>query len=292
MKSLRLCGMLAGAALLTAGAAANGQVTFYTGTSQIVNSDGLLPFSDITQNGQTLVNYMDAGLTVDVNDFAFVFTPCGFNNPNIYYPNGGVLERIVITKTDGSDFSVLEMSPSHGFSGCNVYMWATAYLNGNPVQDFDADLAAGVLIGFSGNFDELRIGSYQDAATRDTHNEAALNAFAIDNMEHGNAGGGYTLNVTGSCPGTVNVAWSGAQSNRQQGIVFAGNTGSFTIPGGPCGGTVLGLGTQNIRLVNTVSTGNGSGNVNGQAGSGACGGYLQLVTVANPCETSNVDQLP
>jgi hypothetical protein len=108
------------------------------------------------------------------------------------------------------------------------------------------------------------------------------------------AGGGsaYRCSITGSCPGTVNVAWSGAQPSQQQYIIFAGNTGSVTIPNGPCSGTVLGLGAQNIRLVNTISTGSGSSNVNGQAGTGACGGYLQLVTIANPCETSNVAQLP
>lgn len=108
----------------------------------------------------------------------------------------------------------------------------------------------------------------------------------------GGGGGGYTCTVTGTCPGTVNVAWENATPSRQQGIVFASNTGSFSIPNGPCQGTVLGLGTRNLRLVNTIPTGNGSGNVNGNAGAGACGGYLQLVTVANPCEASTVDQLP
>ncbi len=237
---------------------------------------------------------MDAGLIVNVNDFAFVTTFCGFANPNCYYPNGGVNERIVITKQSGADFSILETHVSHGFGGCTIYVWATAYLDGNPVADFDIDVPGGTLLGCSGNFDELRIGSYQDAATRDQHNPALLNAIALDDMEHGDdgSGGGYTCTVTGNCPGSVNVAWSGAQSNKQQAIVFAANTGSFVVPNGPCQGTQLGLGTRSLRVVNTIGTGSGSGNVNGQAGSGACGGYLQLVTVANPCEASNVDQLP
>lgn len=115
---------------------------------------------------------------------------------------------------------------------------------------------------------------------------------AWDNIEVIAGPPSYSCTVTGQCPGTVNVAWDNAQPNRQQGIVFASNTGSFTIPGGPCAGTTLGLGTQNLRLVNTVGTGGGSGSVNGQAGTGACGGYIQLVTVANPCEASTVDQLP
>ncbi len=105
-------------------------------------------------------------------------------------------------------------------------------------------------------------------------------------------GGGYSLTVGGNCPGTVNVRWAGAQPNKQQAIVFAANTGSYVVPSGPCQGTQLGLGTRNLRVVNTVGTGNGAGQVNGNASSGACGGYLQLVTIASPCETSNVDQLP
>lgn len=108
----------------------------------------------------------------------------------------------------------------------------------------------------------------------------------------GAGGGSYRCSISGSCPGTVNVAWSNAQPGRQQYIIFASNTGSVSIPNGPCAGTVLGLGAQNIRLVNTIGTGNGSGNVNGRAGTAACRGYIQLVTVANPCETSNVAQLP
>ncbi len=104
---------------------------------------------------------------------------------------------------------------------------------------------------------------------------------------------GLTLALGGHCPGTINIGWSGATPNRQMGIVYARNTGSFQVPGGPCAGTLLGLGTNQLQLVNTIGTAGGSGNVNGNAGGGACGGYLQLVVVdANPCTTSNVVALP
>ncbi len=104
---------------------------------------------------------------------------------------------------------------------------------------------------------------------------------------------GPRLRLGGQCPGTINVAWSNATPSRQMGILFARNTGSYVVPGGPCAGTTLGLGTNQLQLVNTVGTGNGSGNVNGRAGTGACGGYIQLVVVdGNPCATSNVAQLP
>lgn len=109
----------------------------------------------------------------------------------------------------------------------------------------------------------------------------------IDNHGYGEGGTTYRCSVSGQCPGTLTVSWQNANPGRQQGIVFASNTGSFVIPGGVCQGTQLGLGSQNIRLVNTIGTGNGSGSVNGNAGTSACGGYLQLVEVPG-CATSNV----
>lgn len=102
---------------------------------------------------------------------------------------------------------------------------------------------------------------------------------------------GYTLTLTGTCPGQVRIAWAGAPANTQQGIVFGLNQGNTTIPSGPCQGTVLGVAGQ-VQLYNTIGTGNGSGAVNGNAGSGACHHYLQLVAVGNPCKKSNVAQIP
>ncbi|MCC6909387.1 MAG: hypothetical protein IT430_15715 [Phycisphaerales bacterium] len=106
-------------------------------------------------------------------------------------------------------------------------------------------------------------------------------------------GGGPVLQLSGQCPGVLNAAWSGATPNRQMGIVYARNTGAFVVPGGPCAGTALGLGTSQIQLVRTVSTGSGSGSVNGNVGPAACGGYLQLVVVdGTPCTVSNTAHLP
>jgi len=102
-------------------------------------------------------------------------------------------------------------------------------------------------------------------------------------------GGGYRLRIRGECPGTVSLAWSGATPSRQQGLVFGVQTGSTTIPGGVCQGTVLGI-SGGVRLINTFGTGNGSGTVFGEAGSGACGGFLQLVE-APSCNVSNPFQI-
>ncbi len=106
------------------------------------------------------------------------------------------------------------------------------------------------------------------------------------------SGGGYACEISGACPGNINVNWTGAQPNKTQGIVFASNTGNFTVNSGACAGTQLGLGTRNLQLVRTLGTGSGSGSIGRAVGAGACGGFVQLVTVASPCEASSVGQIP
>lgn len=104
-------------------------------------------------------------------------------------------------------------------------------------------------------------------------------------------GGGYTLTITGTCPGQVTISWSGATPNAQQALLFATSQGNFVIPTGrPCAGTQLGLSANQLRVVTppgTFSTGNGSGSISGNAGAQACGGFLQLIQ-GGSCTTSNV----
>lgn len=104
---------------------------------------------------------------------------------------------------------------------------------------------------------------------------------------------GPTLQLIGSCPGGMTISWSNATPRSQMGIAFARATGAYRVPGGPCAGTELGLGSSQLQLVNVINSGGGSGSVNGNAGPGACGGYVQLVVVdGSPCTTSNVVQIP
>ncbi len=102
--------------------------------------------------------------------------------------------------------------------------------------------------------------------------------------------GGYGLNVTGRCPGMITVSWSGAMPDVAQGLVFGRDEGATTIPGGPCAGTRLGL-QGGVMLVRTLGSGDGSGEASSNAGTSACGGFLQLVQVGS-CRASNVDRLP
>ncbi len=102
----------------------------------------------------------------------------------------------------------------------------------------------------------------------------------------------FTLTASGVCPGLVTVEWENATPNSTVALIFAKNTGNFVIPFGPCQGTVLGLGSQSIRLVNTFPSGaNGSGTRSGQSQSGACHGFMQMHDLPN-CRLTNVVQHP
>ncbi len=104
-----------------------------------------------------------------------------------------------------------------------------------------------------------------------------------------------TLSLTGACPGQVQVQWSGASPSRIAFLLFSQETGRYNLPVGPCGGTVLGLGPEGLRVVQPFRTGpHGEGALRGYAAPIACGGYLQmLVHEADPsCTTSNVVQIP
>lgn len=99
-------------------------------------------------------------------------------------------------------------------------------------------------------------------------------------------GGGFEISLSGDCPGQKTLAWTGAGPG-QMGIVIANETGSFTIPGGPCEGTQLGLGSAGLQLYNVIGTQGGTGEVNANVGQGACGKYVQCVKT-DDCQTSNV----
>lgn len=103
----------------------------------------------------------------------------------------------------------------------------------------------------------------------------------------------FSFEVVGHCPGTINLTWSGATPSRNMAIIFASNRGNTPIPGNnPCPGTRLGLGTQNIQLVQTIGSGaNGINSINGNTSGGACGGYLQLLDLTT-CRTTNVERIP
>ena len=105
-------------------------------------------------------------------------------------------------------------------------------------------------------------------------------------------GGAFTLAKTsGTCPGRMTYDATNATAGGNVGLIFAASTGSFVVPGGPCAGTTLGLGSAGIQLVAVVAAdGSGTANFGGNAPPAACNRFLQAID-ASTCNTSNVVQI-
>lgn len=105
---------------------------------------------------------------------------------------------------------------------------------------------------------------------------------------------GLQLRANAECPqgGAVRVGWANATPSARAILVFARTTGAVTIPNGrPCAGTVLGLGSQGLRVVLDRNSDKSGGLViNSIAPAAACGGYLQLIDITR-CDVSDVAPL-
>ncbi len=180
-----------------------------------------------------------------------------------------------VTFTDGA--GRVELFASAGFQAGTVTVDAFDAAN-NLVETRTVSMSMGLYsqVEVFGDIDHIVI-------------SASTTFLVIDDLSW-DVSGRYNLNVSGLCPGTVTVRWSGATPGRQQALVFGASEGSTTIPTGPCQGTMLGVQGQ-VRLIETFGTGSGAGTISGRAGTSACGHYLQLVE-SGSCNTSNVRQIP
>ncbi|MFW5652762.1 MAG: hypothetical protein ACOC0P_01850 [Planctomycetota bacterium] len=281
---MRFLTSLAVAALATPAFA---QTDVYVG-SRITNPVDCAEFCCL-ETFDPLQNYQEAGLTIDVDDFHFDFTPCGLTSEEMYYPNGGVLERISITRTDGADFGRVEMQVSHGFGGCDIFVWVTPMLDGSSLGDFPLDVSGGDTIGIEGLFDEVMIGAYADATTRDQFVETNSNAIAIDNVCYEDGESGPSLSFSGNCPGTGNFEVSGATPNGNVALVYGFGSGPTTVPSGfPCAGTVLDVGNPNLDFVTFAVDANGNGTFQAFLPAIACGAVNVQALDLTSCAVSNV----
>ncbi len=186
----------------------------------------------------------------------------------------------ILVGADLADVLGEPIGAAYVFRNANKNGWDTGYWLMNPrFQPLDRFGSA-----VAGHGDTVGIGAY--AAD---HSHGA--AFVYDlNC----ANGQYLLLVHGACPGEVTIEWSGADPHAAQALVFGEFDGTTIIPpAAPCAGTVLYV-QGHARLINPpghFSTGEGSGRLTGQAGRGACGGFLQLIERSD-CRTSNPTRLP
>lgn len=102
--------------------------------------------------------------------------------------------------------------------------------------------------------------------------------------------GVFTLGLSGSCPGPVTVAISGATPGGNVALAWSLTSGSFTIPGGICAGTVLGLASPNVLTILTADAA-GNASFTGTAPGAACGAYVQALDFGT-CSTSSVENVP
>ncbi|MAW59471.1 MAG: hypothetical protein CMJ94_01405 [Planctomycetes bacterium] len=100
---------------------------------------------------------------------------------------------------------------------------------------------------------------------------------------------GLQLSASGSCPGPMTFTVNGGAPGDPCKFGYAFGTGSYVIPGGPCGGTVTGLDATATPLPGTYFF-DGAGQVNQTffVPPAACGAvYVQAINLADCC-TSNV----
>jgi hypothetical protein len=99
------------------------------------------------------------------------------------------------------------------------------------------------------------------------------------------------LALSGSCPGTITLSFSGATPDGVVTLFGSHARGSTVLPpGGPCPGMALGL--EGAALVDTArADASGAGSVAHVVRADRCGSFLQAVDVAS-CSAGNVARIP
>lgn len=151
-------------------------------TTNHANFNGLV-------NEQSLANYTEDGLLLNVNRSYFSWSVPGLDGTEMYYASTGALDLIDISLVSGDDFTDIDMQLGSGWTQeviGEMYLWVQLYDNGNLVEELDIDMTSGEYLALvGGGFDQIRIGSYVTADIRNSHDTSERNAIAIDNISHG-----------------------------------------------------------------------------------------------------------
>jgi len=97
---------------------------------------------------------------------------------------------------------------------------------------------------------------------------------------------GPALSASGSCPGATTLRFTNCTANSGVAVLY-GNAGSFTKPGNPCGGLVLGISNPTLGAI-LGSDGAGAASLTFNAPAGACGKTVQGVDIASCTATNTV----
>jgi len=102
--------------------------------------------------------------------------------------------------------------------------------------------------------------------------------------------GGFTLAISGTCPGDIDISISGGTPSGVVAILRGSGPGSDVLAAGPCAGTTTDL--ANPQLLTTLMLdGSGSLALTRTVGAGGCGLNVQAVD-PNGCATSNAVVVP
>jgi hypothetical protein len=96
--------------------------------------------------------------------------------------------------------------------------------------------------------------------------------------------GGPVLTKIGTCPGPTTLRFTGCTANSGVAVLF-GAAGTFTKPGNPCGGLMLGIANPTLGAVISAN-GAGDASLSFNAPPSACGRTVQGVDIAS-CLPSN-----
>ena len=153
-------------------------------------ADYTATFDTIVEN-QSLVNYMEGGLTVSTPGVAYIaFDPTagsgvsGFSG-SFFYPSSGANGAISIKATDGTKLQGVEFNLGTGYFVHPLNDFAYfAYDNGVQIASGSSNELSGSVIGFydANGFDTLYIGSYVNAADAQSATISSFQAGAIDNL--------------------------------------------------------------------------------------------------------------
>lgn len=107
------------------------------------------------------------------------------------------------------------------------------------------------------------------------------------------AGYDIALRLTGTCPGQLRAAATGATRSGRVAFIYARGTGSVRIPSGPCAGTQLGLNASAQLAAAVNADADGTAALTRNVGTNACGGAVVLQALdLTTCTPSNVVATP
>jgi hypothetical protein len=111
----------------------------------------------------------------------------------------------------------------------------------------------------------------------------------VDNVvvdDQSGSGGGPTMSVSGTCPGTMTLSGSGMTASGAVAIVY-GPSGSFTVPGGSCAGLVLDIAAPSLGAVVTADAA-GDVSISPSIPGAACGSTVQMIDLTACAATNSV----